>query len=223
MAAIARGLLSLVVAATTASTLAGCGYRAITGPAEGGTGQRVAIRTLGNDSKDPGVELLVTDALRREFLARGNMRVISDPRAADWVIRGRVQPIRLQSQSFSSVVLALEYRVTLSLDLSVENHDGRELRFDPATLRDSEIYLASADIEATRKNREEAIRRVASLIAGRVHDAMILEPVYFPEPEAVEGSEEAPGADPTDPGAELAPGREILLPEPEPEPEWPEP
>ena len=38
-----------------------------------------------------------------------------------------------------------------------------------------EIYFASADLEATRKNRSEAIHRVAGLVAERVVDAVDLE------------------------------------------------
>ncbi|MFB3066498.1 MAG: beta-ketoacyl synthase N-terminal-like domain-containing protein [Planctomycetota bacterium] len=46
------------------------------------------------------------------------------------------------------------------------------LELDPNALRTSEIYLASGDVESSRKNREEALRRLSSVLAGRVHDAL---------------------------------------------------
>ncbi len=39
-------------------------------------------------------------------------------------------------------------------------------------LQEAEYYLASADVEAMRKNRDEAIRRVAGVLAQRVHDTL---------------------------------------------------
>jgi hypothetical protein len=41
---------------------------------------------------------------------------------------------------------------------------------DPRSLRETERYLASADVGALHRNRAEALRRLASLIAVRVHD-----------------------------------------------------
>ena len=39
-------------------------------------------------------------------------------------------------------------------------------------MQDTERYLASADIEATRKNRDEAMRRMANVLAARAHDML---------------------------------------------------
>ena len=52
------------------------------------------------------------------------------------------------------------------------------VRIDEESMHDTERYLASADIEATRKNRGEAMRRMAAVLAARVHD-MVYE-VAFP-------------------------------------------
>ena len=43
---------------------------------------------------------------------------------------------------------------------------------DGAALSETEIYVASADVEATRKNRQEAIRHLSRVIAGRVADSL---------------------------------------------------
>ena len=58
--------------------------------------------------------------------------------------------------------------------------DGRNL-YDPNALRESERYLASADAEVTRTHREEAIRRLAGLLAARIHDAFF-ETAALPAP-----------------------------------------
>lgn len=149
-----------------------CGYHVVRYGDLPGAARSVSVRTLQNDSTEPGVELLVSEALRREVLRRGGLRLVADPDDADIVIGGRVRPIQTTSKSFSSVILALEHTLTLSVDLEVERRGGEVIDLSRAPLRETEIYLASADVEVGRKNRQEALRRLSGLIAGRVHDAL---------------------------------------------------
>ncbi len=152
---------------------AGCGYRLLR--QAGGRDVTVSVVALGNDSAEPGVELTVTRALRQEFLRRAAPRLVSDPARADWVIRGRVLPLTTRANSFDTVSLALEYRVEVTLKLEVSDAEGRPMRIDPTVLKESELYLASADAEAARKNRDEALRRIADVLAGRIRDAIGLQ------------------------------------------------
>lgn len=148
----------------------GCSYHLLDTSA--GRDLTVSVVTLDNDSLEPGLELTVTRALRREFLRRATPRLVADPGAADFVIRGRVLSLRTRANSFDTVSLALEYRVEVALDLSVVETGDAAIRIDPAALTESELYLASADVEAARKNRAEALQRIADVLAGRVHDAI---------------------------------------------------
>ena len=151
----------------------GCGYHLVR--QSEGRDLTVSVVTLGNDSVEPGIELTVTRALREEFLRRAAPRLVARPAAANLVIRGRVLPIETRANSFDTVALALEYRVEVALDLEVAVREGQPISLDAATLKESELYLASADPEATRKNRDEALRRIADVLAGRVHDAIGLQ------------------------------------------------
>jgi hypothetical protein len=163
---LAASLLLLAACATA------CGYRLVGyGPPPGGA-PALALPTLRNDSYEPGIELIVADALRREFLRRGAFRLTPDAASADLVVSGRVLPLETDSTSFSSVVLALEYQVSLALELRAKRADGSELALDPRSLRETERYLASADVEVLRRNREEALRRLAGILAARVHDEL---------------------------------------------------
>ena len=162
-------------------TLSGCGYQWV-GPGLGDVGS-IAIRTPENDSREPGLELVVADALRRELLRRDGATLVEDPGRAALVVSGRVLPVPRTSRSFSSTVLTLEEEVVLRLDLSVARRDGTTIGLDD--LEESERYLASADIEAHRKNRDEALRRVAVLLASRFFDALgesLAEPPAEPAP-----------------------------------------
>jgi hypothetical protein len=151
----------------------GCGYTLVDYDAGFGDIRTVAIETPSNGTFQPGIEYVVADALRREFLRRGAVRLVDDPGAADLVIDGDVRRLVTTGRSFSSVVLALEYQLVLVVDLEATRPDGTSLSIGGRALEETEFYLASADLEATRKNRDEALRRVAKIIAQRVHDSLL--------------------------------------------------
>jgi len=172
-------VLVVLLALLALSWPSACGYRiagrpVATADGPGGTAARaptLAIETLHNETSEPGVGRLVSEALRREWLQRGAYRLIDDPGRAEWVLRGRVVGVETRADVLSPVVLALEYTVTLSLAMELEG-GGAAQALPPPLLRESELYLASPDVEALRKNRREALRRVAGLLAERAHDAV---------------------------------------------------
>jgi hypothetical protein len=152
--------------------VAGCGYQFVRYSEALGDARRVAIQGLVNETFEPGIDSVVGDALHREFLRRGALEIVEDPDVADLVIAGRVRDVRTRSRSFSSIQFALEYEVVLLLDIQVSRRDGTPVSIDRRALVESELYLASADVEVARTNREEALRRLSTVLAGRVHDAL---------------------------------------------------
>jgi len=160
------------LALALALLVGGCGYSFVRYGGGLGDVRRIAIRGLGNDTFEPGVESLVSDALTREFRQRGALRLVDDPAAADLVIGGAVRRVDVRRRSFSSILFALEYEVRMELGLTVSQRDGTPVPIDTNALAESERYLASADVEVTRTNRQEALRRLAGVLAGRVHDAL---------------------------------------------------
>jgi len=146
-----------------------CGYRFVTGKAGlPGVGS-VAIATPENESFEPGLEFVVADALRKELLRRGGARLVESLDRADLVITGRVAGLRAQARSHTSTYFALEYGITLEVELDSQRGDGEDLAVQ-RRLVETERYLSSADVEAERKNRGEAIRRVAAVLASRYFD-----------------------------------------------------
>jgi len=167
---------ALVPVALLLTLFSGCGYTVErhAGPS-GADAPRIAIVTLDNDSSEPGVERLVSEALRRECLRRGRYRLVDDVSEADGILRGRVLPLAERSQTLSSVVLALEQIVTLSLELELVRPGSATVGLKTAQLTESEMFFTSADIEAARKNKTEALRRLSALLAERALDAVALD------------------------------------------------
>lgn len=156
-------------------TLAGCGYRAAGAPPRADSkaspdARSVAVIALRNDSPEPWLDRVVTDALRREIALRSALSLESDPTRADYVLRGRVLPLEARSNSFSSFVVALEFKVTLALELEVLRREGDAVRLPRRALVEDDVYLSSPDVEVTRTNRLEALRHLSDLLAGRVAD-----------------------------------------------------
>lgn len=176
-----RLLAVLLLVATSA-----CGYHSTLGPrprADSGRGDatraggeraRVAVVALRSDSPEPWLDRIVTDALRREVGGRARLVLTENPASAALQLRGRIRPIDITSRSFSSFVAALEYSLTLALDLEVRLANGDVVKLDPAMLSETDSYLASPDIEVTRTNRLEALRRMSDQLATRVADAIEL-------------------------------------------------
>jgi hypothetical protein len=135
---------------------------------------RVAVLSLRNDSPEPWLDRIVADAIRREIGSRAVFDLMNDPRGADLIVRGRIRPLDTRSQSFSRFVLALEYGLRLELDLEVVLASGNIVRLDSRTLSESDVYLASPDIEVTRTNRLEALRRLSDILAVRLADSIEL-------------------------------------------------
>ncbi|MBK7948669.1 MAG: hypothetical protein IPK00_07965 [Deltaproteobacteria bacterium] len=177
----ARFLPFLLVAA-----IAACGYHSTLGPGPraddgrgsatraGGERARVTVVALRSDSPEPWLDRIVTDALRREVGGRARLVLTENPSNAALQLRGRIRPLDISSRSFSSFVAALEYSLTLALDLEVRLANGDVVKLDPAMLSETDSYLASPDIEVTRTNRLEALRRMSDLLATRVADAIEL-------------------------------------------------
>jgi hypothetical protein len=167
------GSLAIMALLAAAGVLSACSsYRMVRHAGALGDVQRVAVEPLRNESFEPGIDRLVTDALRREFARRGGVRIVHNTASADLVLSGAVLPLTTRSRSFSSVELALEFEVELPLRMVAKRSDGTLLDFPRSAERDWELYLASADVEVERKNREEALRRLSQLLAGRLHDAL---------------------------------------------------
>lgn len=164
-----RALLSLLVLLAGQT---GCGYSVVRYQEALSGAETLAIEPLTNESYEPGIEIVILDALRREALQRGGLRLIDDPEAADVVLSGGVASLIIQPRSFSSVVLALEYEVYLQLQLAARVRDGEDIAIDGRALYERDFYLSSADIEATRKNRRETLHRLAGVLADRVYDSL---------------------------------------------------
>ena len=159
------------IAILLALAASGCGYRLLGVP--DGLGSDIQIGMLQNSSDMPGVERVLTDALHEEFTRRGQLT----PRysgASSLVLRGRVREVNLRHTAFSSVGLALEDQLELVVDIQVTRSSDGQILWRRDGWSEAERFTSSADPQTYLKNKEQAVLRLSSELASRIHDELFV-------------------------------------------------
>ncbi|HTO52060.1 MAG TPA: LPS assembly lipoprotein LptE [Myxococcota bacterium] len=152
-----------------------CGYHALSGAESLGPNvHSIELKALENETREPGLETLVGEAMNEEFTRRGWLKSgvqgeLSDP---DLIMMGTLRTANYHSSSYSAGALALEESIDISLDLKVERAATKEVIWHDGNLHVREVFLSSADPGIFASNKEQALRRLSSEIAQRVHDEL---------------------------------------------------
>jgi len=124
---------------------AGCGY------ALAGRGsflpdyiRVVGIPTFNNRSSVSGVDQMLTEKVRAEFIGRGKYRVVSDTTGPDAVLSGEILAISLQAVGFTQQQLASRYLFTLTMKVTFTDARTSEVLWSNDALTFREEYELSA-------------------------------------------------------------------------------
>ena len=164
-----KRLSAIGVLAAAIAAFAGCGYHL----ARRGTEIPADVRTLAipvfeNQTYEPGVEDLVTDALIQEFHRHHWVRIVA-ARDADAVLNGIVRDFTTIPIAFATVDFAVEYRASAKCSIVLKSKDGKTLWRDDDVSVD-EDYRANPDIFQSEGNKRRAIQQLAADLAEEVHD-----------------------------------------------------
>ena len=131
----------------------------------------IAITTFENDTLEPGIELMLGSALISEFARPGRVRGVENSSSPDYTLKGSVKAVNTASRTLTTNIRAIEFTISVRIDpVLVRNSDGRTLKLDRLSRSADEVYLASFNLEISRKNREEALRRITAVLADRIYD-----------------------------------------------------
>ncbi len=173
-------ILSTLVSALIASTVAACGYQFRVegaGPTIGGTSAtssqepppRLIIRTLINGSFEPNLETRYTNYLREEFSTGSGAQVVPESEAADLVLTGQILSVIMPTLSFTRIQ-TFESRTEVVVLARVEDARSRKVVWSQVVKGTSEFFITS-DLQFNRalQNRamEQAGRFVAADLAAR--------------------------------------------------------
>lgn len=154
---------------------AGCGYhiagRSTILPANVRT---IAIPALENRTNQYRLEQRLTAALVREFLARTSYRIVSEPKQADAILRGRITSLESSAVLFDAATgRATTMLVTLRCEIVLQERESQKIlyRNDNFLFRDE--YEISTDLKSFFQERDPALDRMARTFAERLVAAIV--------------------------------------------------
>ena len=128
----------------------------------------IAIPTFVNETFEPGIEILFTQAFLREFIQDRRVRVV-DKREADSVLDGVIKHFTTTPVSFDRSGIATEYQTTLIIDLTLKKGTG-EVLWRQKDLRETRWYRASTNAVTSEANKAAAIQQIGGFVAERIRN-----------------------------------------------------
>lgn len=149
-------------------TLYGCGYRFVGAvPKEGPVLKRVGVGFFQNRTTETGIEAAVTDLVIQELNSATILRVVR-PGEGDLRLNGTIVEFRNEPRAYSRRNILVEYRATLTLDVSLlDSRTGRVL-WHNRRLSGFEDYVCARDILNTERNKLLAIKAIAADLGERI-------------------------------------------------------
>lgn len=168
-----KTLLWMCVVATAMLFVAGCGYRRAgkDNPLLLGI-NTIAVPYFKNDTFEAGIEAIFTTVFANEFINSKRLQVVRID-DADVILRGTIKNFREQVISYNQDRKALEYRVFVTLDLSLEKRDSGEILWKRKRLADNEEYQVSSYITVTQTDKTVAVEKIAQNLAKKVYESII--------------------------------------------------
>jgi outer membrane lipopolysaccharide assembly protein LptE/RlpB len=166
-----RSALLLVI---LAGILQACGYHFSgegAGPKPGLT--RIAIPVFENETSEPGLEALYAASLRREFILRSRLQVVS-LEEAQAILRGRILNINTARVAQRQVEQTIETRLFVTIAVRVEDVEtGKIIWQDPHYTYHRTYSEASSDPVVLFENRRRAEEFLAEQMSIRIHDRFL--------------------------------------------------
>lgn len=112
----------------------------------------IYIPYVKNETMEPGVEEEVTDALVREFIKDGRLKVLPYEEA-ETVLEGYVSKYEISPQQQNAAGRTISYYVDIKVTLSVKDLRTAEIILPPTTFSEGGIYFLS-NLPGKRRHSE---------------------------------------------------------------------
>ncbi len=163
-------LILCVLCPSVALPIAGCGYHVA------GRGSRlpasvktIAVPALENRTPHYRIEQRLTQAVIHELLARTTYHIVSDPVAADAVLRGQITGIESSAVLFDTATgRATTMLITVRAAVRLEENSTKNVLYRNDNFLFREQYEISADIASFFEEQDPALDRLARDFAARL-------------------------------------------------------
>jgi len=157
-----RILLTLLLLATT---LSACAYSLRPGRLREGL-EVVAVPYLENRSREPDVEIELTEAIIDGLVRDRTLRVADESRA-DAIVLGTIRQYNFREVFFGGDRQAEEYEITIAVEVEVIDRATRESIVGPKTITGKGSYLLEV-ADGEEAAREEAVGEIIEGILNLV-------------------------------------------------------
>ena len=157
-------LIRAVIIVAGLVSLTSCGYRfaGSGGPPQGI--ERIYIQLLDNKTTEPGVDVLITNELKNEFIQKYR-GVLIDREHEEAVLSGAVVGIRTETVARRGALTSLERRVYMTIDLTLKSSGNERIWFAKGITTSDTYTVISGDKEGTEQNKRRVLRDLARRIA----------------------------------------------------------
>jgi len=167
----ARG--SRLTAAALALLVSGCGYNLVgKGNFLDPTIRTIEVPAFINRTTRVELEQRVTQAVAEEFVSRGRLRLVTDAKAADAILRGSIDSFGITPVAFNAQGRATQYQISITAKIELVDHrNDDKVLWKNDQYRFTENYqvdVTTGDTfdQETRAIREIAVRFAESLVAN---------------------------------------------------------
>jgi outer membrane lipopolysaccharide assembly protein LptE/RlpB len=161
--------ITLLIAIILFSGTLGCGYHIMGKGGEFPEGiTSVAIIPLENKSKEPNLTSIFTSALRREFIFRREVEVVTEEKAQA-TLQGSVTSEDTVSTAYDQQGRASEYDITITLDLRFIRRGNNAVLWKGDKIAGTWHYKASSDVIVNEGNKDKAIQKIAADLAEKIY------------------------------------------------------
>ncbi len=180
---IGRNLKLMPVISAMLICLASCGYQFSgegTGPKPGLT--YIAIPVFENKTSEPNLGAKIAEALRQEFIRKGNMKVVPVEQA-EAVFKGTVTSIRIVPVGHAAVSgvanqITTENLLILTADIRCEDKKSHVILWRNPGFTVRQVYQINNNAQQLQPivgydNRQAALDFLAQDMSRRVHDAFL--------------------------------------------------
>jgi outer membrane lipopolysaccharide assembly protein LptE/RlpB len=147
----------------------GCGYQMVGKETHVPPGlTSVAIPTFVNQTFEPGIEVLFTQAFLKGFIQDRRTKVV-DRKEADSVLEGMIKSLEISSVSYDRSGLALEYQINVVMDLMLKKRSG-EILWREKDLTEMTWYRTSSNALINEANKAAALQQAGRSMAERIRN-----------------------------------------------------
>ena len=133
----------------------------------------IAIPTFLNQTLEPGIEVQLTQGFLREFIFDRRARVVGR-KEADSILEGVIKTFRRFSVAYNQSGIALEYQITMVVDLTLKKQTG-EVLWKEQNLTETRYYRTAASAIMSESNKDAAVQLIGSIMAERIRNRVFHE------------------------------------------------